>query len=136
MRALVIGAGIIGASIAYHLARKGIEVQILDAKRPGTGTSAATFAYLNVVRHAGDYAAMRLDAIRYWDQLAAEIGGTDALHRDGSLFYTNTEADAAELERHVAASSRIGLVCERWTARSVVEKLEPDLILPDTDYPV
>ena len=136
MRVIVVGAGIIGASVAYHLARKGIDVQILEAKRPGVGTSSATFAYLNVVRHADAYAALRLDAIKYWDQLAAEIGGADLLHRDGSIFYTNTAADAAELERHVAASSSVGLVCERWTARSIVEKLEPDLILPDTDYPI
>jgi glycine/D-amino acid oxidase-like deaminating enzyme len=136
MRVIVVGAGIIGASVACHLARRHIEVQVLEASRPGAGTSSAGFAYLNVVRSAGSYAALRLDAIKYWDQLASEIGGADLLHRDGSIFYTNTDADAAELERHVAASSAIGLVCERWTARGIVEKLEPDLILPDTDHPV
>jgi glycine/D-amino acid oxidase-like deaminating enzyme len=136
MHAVVVGAGIIGASVAYHLARQGVSVQVLEARRPGAGTSSATFGYLNVVRSSGAYAALRLRAIKYWDQLAGEIGATDVLHRDGSIFYTSTAADAAELARHVADSSSAGLICQRWTTRAVVEELEPDLILPDTDYPI
>jgi glycine/D-amino acid oxidase-like deaminating enzyme len=136
MHAVVVGAGIVGASVGYHLARQGVSVQILEAGRPGAGTSSATFAYLNAVRSSGDYAALRLRAIQYWDQLAAEIDATDVVHRDGSIFYTSTAADAAELERHVSEASSAGLVCQRWTARAVVEELEPDLILPDTDHPI
>src|SRR5262245_54986841 len=136
MHAVVVGAGIIGASVAYHLAREGVSVDVLEARRPGSGTSSATFAYLNVVRSSGNYAALRLRAIKYWDQLAAEISATDLLHRHGSMFHAGTDADAAELERHVVNASAAGLICERWTPRAVVESLEPDLILPDTHHPI
>lgn len=37
MRVVVIGAGILGSSVAYHLARKGIEVEIVDEGHPRQG---------------------------------------------------------------------------------------------------
>jgi len=44
---IVIGAGIIGASIAYELARAGAAVTVIDAGRIGGGTSSASFAWVN-----------------------------------------------------------------------------------------
>ncbi|WP_407271232.1 NAD(P)/FAD-dependent oxidoreductase [Radiobacillus sp. PE A8.2] len=38
---IVIGSGILGASTAYHLARQGVEVTIIDRNDPGQATSAA-----------------------------------------------------------------------------------------------
>ncbi|MCV9909746.1 FAD-binding oxidoreductase [Brucella sp. HL-2] len=40
MKVLIIGAGILGASTAYHLARKGIDVEIVDAQQEGKATLA------------------------------------------------------------------------------------------------
>lgn len=41
---IVIGAGVIGVSVAFNLARRGVSVQILDSGRAGTGTTNTTFA--------------------------------------------------------------------------------------------
>ncbi|WP_399095167.1 NAD(P)/FAD-dependent oxidoreductase [Streptomyces sp. BBFR2] len=43
-RAVVIGAGVLGASVAHHLTRAGVAVTVLDAGGPASGTSGATFA--------------------------------------------------------------------------------------------
>lgn len=37
----VIGAGILGASCAYHLAKKGEDVTIIDREEPGRASHAA-----------------------------------------------------------------------------------------------
>ncbi len=47
---LVIGAGVIGCSIAYHLARRGASVIVIDANGVGTGTSSATLGLVWVQR--------------------------------------------------------------------------------------
>ncbi|MDA1362650.1 FAD-dependent oxidoreductase [Glycomyces luteolus] len=43
---VVVGAGIIGASMAYHLARRGRPVTLIDAGLPGSGATRASFAWI------------------------------------------------------------------------------------------
>ena len=48
----VIGAGIVGASIAFHLARRGAKVTLIDAGEPGKKSkvqpaTAVSFAWMN-----------------------------------------------------------------------------------------
>ncbi|MDS1271995.1 FAD-binding oxidoreductase [Lipingzhangella sp. LS1_29] len=40
MRVIVVGGGIVGASAAFHLARRGVDVTLVDATRPGQATAA------------------------------------------------------------------------------------------------
>jgi len=44
MKAIVIGAGMVGSGVAYRLAEAGIDVIILEANRVGGGTSSISFA--------------------------------------------------------------------------------------------
>ncbi|GGL02422.1 hypothetical protein Sme01_47210 [Sphaerisporangium melleum] len=43
---IVVGAGIIGASLAYHLAGRGRPVTLIDAGLPGSGATRASFAWI------------------------------------------------------------------------------------------
>src|SRR5271166_5868058 len=44
---VICGAGIIGASLAYHLAKRGARVTILDAQHPSAGATGKSFGWLN-----------------------------------------------------------------------------------------
>src|SRR3989304_5972479 len=41
------GGGIVGASIAYHLARRGAEVTLFEKTKPASGATANSFAWIN-----------------------------------------------------------------------------------------
>jgi len=43
---VVVGAGIVGASVAYHLARAGAEVVLLEKALPASGASGVSFAWI------------------------------------------------------------------------------------------
>ncbi|WP_163521148.1 NAD(P)/FAD-dependent oxidoreductase, partial [Klebsiella michiganensis] len=47
MKAIVVGAGIVGTSIAYRLAQAGVSVTVLEAGRVGGGTSGVSYAWVN-----------------------------------------------------------------------------------------
>ena len=47
---LVIGAGIVGAAIAYRLAASGAAVTVVERSEPGRGTTATSFAWVNANR--------------------------------------------------------------------------------------
>ena len=44
---MVIGAGVLGASVAARLAKTGMHVTLLEADQPGRGTSRWSFAWVN-----------------------------------------------------------------------------------------
>ena len=44
---IVIGAGVMGASVAFRLAQAGADVTVLEATRIGGGTSGISFAWTN-----------------------------------------------------------------------------------------
>ncbi|MEO0368546.1 MAG: FAD-dependent oxidoreductase, partial [Pseudomonadota bacterium] len=47
LKVVVAGAGIVGASIAYQLAKSGATVIVIDKQGPATHASRGTFAWLN-----------------------------------------------------------------------------------------
>jgi len=52
---VVVGAGIVGASVAHHAARAGVSVLLIDRSRPASGVTGDSFAW---VRGASAQAAM------------------------------------------------------------------------------
>ena len=73
---LVVGAGIVGASVAYHAARAGATVTLVDAGRPGAGVTADSFAWVGAsgVRK-GPSAGLRATATAEYHRLGAELPG-------------------------------------------------------------
>ncbi|MBM9593163.1 NAD(P)/FAD-dependent oxidoreductase [Roseitranquillus sediminis] len=47
MKVIVIGAGVVGVSIAARLAQSGAEVTLVDQAAPGSGTSSTSYAWVN-----------------------------------------------------------------------------------------
>ena len=43
----VVGAGIMGAAIAWRLARRGVDAVLIDKGQPGHGASSHSFAWIN-----------------------------------------------------------------------------------------
>ena len=73
-RIVIAGAGIIGASIGYHLAKRGAQVTILEQTRPGAGATQNSFAWLNASKRPRPYYELNLMGIMGWRRLGLEIG--------------------------------------------------------------
>lgn len=73
---IVVGAGIVGASVAYHAARAGASVTLVDAGRAGAGVTAGSFAWVGAsgVR-TGPAARLRATATEEYHRLEAELPG-------------------------------------------------------------
>jgi glycine/D-amino acid oxidase-like deaminating enzyme len=133
---VVVGAGCVGANVAYRLAERGARVVVLDAGAPGAGTSAASFAWTNSFNKTPrDYHDLNVASMEEHLHLAKELGG-GWLHQDGALAW---EAGAAGLARLAQAVDRLaawGYAVERISPREARE-LEPDLgIAPDVEQVV
>jgi glycine/D-amino acid oxidase-like deaminating enzyme len=90
---VVVGAGIVGASVAYHAARAGATVTLVDAGRPGAGVTADSFAWVvgaSGVRN-GPAAALRATATAEYHRLGAELPGLPVTW-SGSLSWTREDS--------------------------------------------
>ncbi|MBS1851514.1 MAG: FAD-binding oxidoreductase [Acidobacteria bacterium] len=74
-RVVVVGAGILGSSIAYHLAKRGAKVTVLEKKAPASGTTADSFAYINAShKQPRPYYELNHLGIQAWRRLQQELG--------------------------------------------------------------
>jgi D-amino-acid dehydrogenase len=105
MRVVVVGAGIFGASTAYHLACAGAEVVMVDPMREGRATAAGAgiiCPWSSQVEDAGHYALSSAGA-RYYPELIAHLaedGEHDTSYRKvGALIVSRVEAELAQAEQ-------------------------------------
>ena len=132
MRAIVVGAGVVGSSVAYRLAQAGARVVLLDAGPVGGGTSRVSYAWVNacekLTRH--DYFALNFAGWRAHQALAEEFGALPWLHRPGVLQWDGAGAEATGLgEEDFDKFARLrewGYPVELLSADDV-RRLEPDV---------
>nr|WSY48790.1 FAD-binding oxidoreductase [Streptomyces sp. NBC_00886] len=126
---LIVGAGVIGCSLAYELTLRGAGVTIIDAAEALSGTSSATFAWVNSNdKEPADYELLNVLGLRAHERArnARSLGSADWFHQTGNLQLAAVEEDLALLEKKVARLTSIGYEAEMLT-RAQVEVLEPSL---------
>ncbi|HTV89968.1 MAG TPA: FAD-binding oxidoreductase [Stellaceae bacterium] len=127
MKAIVIGAGVIGASVAYRLAEAGAEVTVLEASRVGGGTSGTSFAWTNAHKKPPRaYHELNVAGMKAHAALADEFGATPWWHGGGSLEWVAEPERRAQAE-NVAQLGGWGYAAEWITRRETLE------LLPDID---
>jgi glycine oxidase len=133
---LVIGGGVIGLSIAWRAAQRGMAVTLLERETIGGGTSRVAAGMLAPVAEAefGEAARRVLDlglrSADMWPAFALELqqaGERDVgLMRTGTLLLARDADEASELERQIAFRDSLGLATNRLRASQARER-EPAL---------
>lgn len=130
-RIVVVGAGVLGASVAWHLARRGASPTVVEAGRPGHGTSGASFAWVNAQdKQPAGYFALNAEGVVAYPALAAALGD-DWYHPGGDLIVAIGEA-VAPLDERIARHRALDYPVRRLD-RPAVAALEPDLVPPAGD---
>lgn len=141
MRVQVLGAGIIGLSVADELIRRGHEVALVDPS-PGTGASRAAAGMLSPSSEVwhGEDEILRLGvrSLALWPTYAARLGVP--LHRTGTLLVGQDRGDLQQVERQADLLAGLGARPDLLTGREA-RGLEPTLgsrvaggmLLPEDD---
>jgi len=70
----VVGAGIVGASIACHLAEAGAQVTVFDRTGPAAGATRNSFAWINAFVADANYRDLRLQSLLAYHDLDRRLG--------------------------------------------------------------
>jgi glycine/D-amino acid oxidase-like deaminating enzyme len=138
-RIAVIGAGIVGAAVAFRLARSGeARVWIVDRSCPGSGTTSASFAWANAnEKTPRDYFELNRAGLEEHFRLREELpDGAPWLHPGGNIEWEDDEASLEDLERRVERLRSWGYAAQWCKASWVNEVLEPNVAFPSPNTPV
>lgn len=127
---VVIGGGIIGASVTYRLALAGPRVTMLEANTLGSGTSGSSFAWINSNdKPPLEYHQLNTGGMAEHALLHQEFGTAPWLHLGGNVEWADDEAGHTELRAKVDRLRSFGYQVELLTTAEL-RALEPDLAPP------
>jgi len=129
MKVVVVGAGIIGASIAWNLSqRRGVEVTVLDRGEPGGGASSHSFAWTNAfAKEPRHYHDLNRNSMEMWRRFSHDLGVPSAFHAGGEILADGTPEGAAALAGQVRRLQSWGYRC-RLIGLDELRELEPELV--------
>ena len=120
-RAVIIGAGIVGSSLAHHLARLGWRDLVLVEKGPlpnpgGSTGHASNFIYL--VDHSKEMTALTLDSVRQYEELGVYT-------ESGGIEVARSEERMQELHRRMVSAKAWGIEPVSMLTPAEVKELVP-----------
>ena len=109
---VVVGAGVVGASVAFHLAERGIDTLVLDRGAPATGSTARSGALIRTHYPTALEADLAWESLtEYFEPWGERVGGGCGFTRTGFAYLVG-EANARALRHNVALQKRVGVQTE------------------------
>jgi glycine oxidase len=130
----VVGAGVIGAAIAFECASRGASVLLIDRGEPGGGASGAAAGMLAPCSEAhapGPFLDAARQSLALWPSFAARVaedGGIDPeLCLDGLLRIACDEDAAADVQARLRWQQDAGITEGVWVDAAEARDVEPAL---------
>src|SRR4051812_25301372 len=115
---LVIGAGVHGASAAYHLAQRGIAATVLEKGYAAGGPTGRSSAVVRAYYTNEFLARVARDAIEIFASFEERTGGDAGYRRTGAL-WMHSATDEAAARASATALNALGIACDLVPGDSV-----------------
>src|SRR5436305_9939807 len=107
---LIIGGGIVGSSVAYHLAKRGAgKIVVLEQATLGSGSTSKAAGGIRAQFGAEVTIRMSLYAQNVYRHFEEEFGVTADYHEVGYLFLLTTQEELDSFEQNVALQNSLGV---------------------------
>ncbi|MEA3337744.1 MAG: FAD-dependent oxidoreductase [Chloroflexota bacterium] len=122
---IVIGGGVMGTSIAYQLASRGMDVILLEKSFLGAGSSGRSSAIIRQHYSNETTARMARHSLEVFQNFGEIIGGNVDFEKTGMLFITPAD-DQAGMESNVLMQRRVG-IDTRVLSGAELKELQPQI---------
>ena len=122
-RAVIIGGGVVGCSVAYHLAKLGwTDVVLLERKRLTSGTTWHAAGLIGQLRATLTLTLLAKYTAGLYTKLEAETGLATGFRQNGSVSIALTEERFEELKRQASMAKPFGLDVHVLTPQEARER--------------
>ena len=130
---VIIGGGIVGCSVAYHLCKLGWkDVALLERKTIASGTSWAAAGLMGQLWSTSALTKLAVYGADLYSRLEEETGQPTGYQRPGSIRVAQTKARKSEFSRSMAMAHAFGIEMEEISLDEA-RKLFPLLHTDDLD---
>jgi sarcosine oxidase subunit beta len=131
---VIVGGGIVGASIAYHLAKRGVrDVVVLERDEIGGGSTTRNAGGVRLQFSTEINVLLSLRSLPRIERFADEMGVDPHLRQVGYLFLITEERDVAPFEASLAMWRRLDVPATRLDATGVNDVF-PELRVDDLRF--
>ena len=128
---VIVGGGVIGASIAYHLARGGIrDVLVLERDVLGSGSTSKNAGGIRMQFSTEINVRLSQRSVPRFERFADEMGIDPQFRQVGYLFLITEERDVGPFERSLALWARLGVPARR-VERDGIGSIFPEVVADD-----
>lgn len=126
----VVGAGVIGVSIAYFLSRRpNTVVAVFEQDVPGSGASGHSFAWVNAYgKDPREYHTLNRRSLDMWYRLVHQLNADIGIHYGGEMRWENRTDKAIQLENRTKKLQNWGYPCRLISTEEMLD-LEPDIMV-------
>jgi sarcosine oxidase subunit beta len=129
---VVIGAGVMGASIAFHLAkRRAGKILVLDKDYVASGASGRSSGLVRMHYSYAPEVQLALVSLRMFDDWQQAVGAPGEFRKTGFVRIVQP-SETERLRRNVAMQQKLGVAVRLITAQELQE-LEPDWVVDEVE---
>ena len=123
-KAVIIGGGVVGCSVAYHLAKLGWkDILLLERKQLTCGTTWHAAGLIAQLRATQNMTRLAKYSQELYTQLEAETGVATGFRQNGSITAALSDARLEELRRGAAMARAFGVEIEEITPSEIADLL-------------
>lgn len=129
---IVIGAGVIGVSTAFHLAERGLKPVILERKQVGFGATGSSSGLVRMHYDLEAESRLAWESFQYFRNWNERVGGECGFRRTGFLHIEPADHQT-QLRKNVEMHKRIGIPTDVITGEDV-KRIAPDFKTDDIEF--
>ncbi|TMB96828.1 MAG: FAD-binding oxidoreductase [Chloroflexi bacterium] len=123
--AVIVGGGVVGCSIAYHLARRGAKVLLVERDTLGSQSTGKCAGGVRRQFSSETNVLMQQLSIQLLAGLEAETGVDPEFRQIGYLFLVTNSDQVDDFKRLLSMWLRLGVSDARWVEPSEIRELAP-----------
>lgn len=128
---VIIGAGIMGCSIAWHLAQRGVtDVVVLERDAIGGGATADAAGGIRLQFSTETNVRLSQLSLEYWESFDERFDASINFRQQGYLFLLTDESQIETFQTNLALQQSLGVPVQ-WVTPAEIGELNPAVVLDD-----
>lgn len=128
---VIVGGGVMGTSLAYHLASRGVDVLLLEREALGAGSTSRNAGGVRQQFSSELNVRIQMLAVRMLERFEAEVGVSADFRQIGYLFLLTRPQEVEDFRADMEMWHRVGLTEATWLSAEEAAAKVPGLMVDD-----